>query len=131
MASLAVLTLGVAGCGGGDKKDSSAPAEPAPSNSAPAATSSHSASEGKAVSSAKVPIVDFKYKPETITVAKGAKVTFTNEDAAPHTATADNGSFETGTLKKGQSKAITLDKAGSFAYYCQFHRFMTGKIIVK
>ncbi len=124
-AFLVVLPLGVAGCGGGsDKKDTTA-ANAAPATSAPAA------SPAKSVTSAKVAISDFKFKPPSITVAKGGSLTFTNEDSAPHTATQKGGGFDTNTLKKGQSKKLTFDKAGTFAYYCQFHSFMTAKIIVK
>ena len=42
---------------------------------------------------------DFAYAPEDLTVPAGTEVTFTNSDDAPHTATADDGSFDTDTLK--------------------------------
>ena len=81
-------------------------------------------------------ISDFLYKAEQLTVAVGTKVTFTNEDSAPHTATSgqsptSDGVFETGTLKKGQSKRVKLTKAGTFAYYCAIHPFMKATVIVK
>ena len=81
-------------------------------------------------------ISDFLYGPEQLTVAVGTKVKFTNEDSAPHTATSgqsptSDGVFETGTLKKGQSKAVKLTKAGTFAYYCAIHPFMKATVIVK
>ena len=71
-----------------------------------------------------------------ITVAAGTKITFTNEDSAPHTATSGpspgaDGVFDTGTLKKGQSKGVKVAKAGTFAYYCAIHPFMKGTVIVK
>jgi len=83
-----------------------------------------------------VPISDFLYKPEQLTVAVGTKVTFTNEDSAPHTATSGrsptgDGVFDTGTLKQGQSKRVKLTKAGTFAYYCAIHPFMKATVIVK
>ena len=83
-----------------------------------------------------VMISDFLYKAEQLTVAVGTNVTFTNEDSAPHTATSGasptaDGVFETGTLKKGQSKAVKLTKAGTFAYYCAIHPFMKATVIVK
>ena len=84
----------------------------------------------------KVLISDFLYKAERLTVAVGTKVTFTNEDSAPHTATSgqsptSDGLFDTGTLKKGQSKSLKLTKAGTFAYYCAIHPFMKATVIVK
>jgi plastocyanin len=80
---------------------------------------------------ATVRIASFKYAPPTLTVAKGARVTFVNEDKAPHTATARDGRFDTGTLKKGDRKALTLDKPGRYRYTCSFHAFMEGEIVVK
>lgn len=51
-------------------------------------------------------------------------------DSASHTATAGS-DFDTGTLKKGDTKTVTLDKPGSYSYICQFHAFMKGTVIVK
>lgn len=84
----------------------------------------------------KVKIKDFLYDPEAITVSAGTKLTFTNQDDAPHTATSGSsptgdGVFDTGTLTKGQSKSINATKAGTFAYYCAIHPFMKGTVIVK
>lgn len=81
-------------------------------------------------------ISDFLYKPEQLTVAVGTKVKFTNKDNAPHTATSGqsptaDGVFDTGNLKKGESKAVKLTKAGTFAYYCAIHPFMKATVIVK
>jgi plastocyanin len=91
---------------------------------------------GAPASGETVLISDFLYKPEPLTVAVGTKVTFTNEDSAPHTATSGqspmgDGVFDTGTLKKGQSKAVKLTKAGTFAYYCAIHPFMKATVIVR
>ena len=91
---------------------------------------------GPAQAGDKVQIKGFVYDPEAISVAVGAKITFTNEDGAPHTATSGasptaDGVFETGTLKKGQAKSVKLAKAGTFAYYCAIHPFMKGTVIVK
>jgi plastocyanin len=80
----------------------------------------------------KVQIKDFLYDPEAITVAAGTKLTFTNQDSAPHTATSGSGGgFDTGTLTKGQSKTINVTKTGTFAYICTIHPFMKGTVIVK
>ena len=84
----------------------------------------------------KVQIKDFLFKPEAVTVAAGTKITFTNKDSAPHTATSGkspnpDGVFDTGTLKKGQSKSIKVTKAGTYAYYCEFHPFMTATVVIK
>jgi len=78
----------------------------------------------------KVDITDFKYVPEKVTVKAGSRVTWVNNDTAPHTATAD-GAFETGDLEKGDSKAVTVSKPGSYSYVCKFHVFMKGTVVVK
>jgi plastocyanin len=78
-----------------------------------------------------VKIADFKFAPAQLTVKVGAKVTFSNSDKAPHTATAQDKSFDTDTLNQGAKKSVTFDKAGTYKYYCSFHRFMEGEIVVK
>ena len=73
-----------------------------------------------------IDIADFKFDPEAVTVEAGTEVTWTNGDEAPHTATADDGSFDTGTLDLDDSKPVTLDQPGTYSYYCRFHPFMKG-----
>jgi plastocyanin len=63
-------------------------------------------------------------------VSAGTAITWTNLDKAPHTATARDESFDTGTLKKNQAGEIALDDPGTYAYYCRFHQFMNGTIEV-
>jgi plastocyanin len=74
-----------------------------------------------------VTIKDYIYKPAAITVPVGATVTFTNRDSTPHTAT----SKESGVFESGKSGKVTLDNSGTFAYYCVFHPFMKGTIVVE
>lgn len=75
-------------------------------------------------------ISDFKFTPGTITVHVGDSITWTNQGPSPHTATASNGSFDTGTLQKGQSASHTFTQAGTFAYICKIHPFMHGTVVV-
>ncbi|MEO6376169.1 MAG: plastocyanin/azurin family copper-binding protein [Acidimicrobiales bacterium] len=75
-----------------------------------------------------VVIANFAYSPETLTVAAGAKVTFTNTDGAAHTATADDKSFDSGRLAQGQSFELTV--VNSITYYCTIHQYMTASIEV-
>lgn len=77
-----------------------------------------------------VTIKSFKFSPAQITVAAGDTVTFVNEDGAPHTGTALDGSFDTGRLNKGESGTVTLSSAGSIEYKCNFHPNMKGTITV-
>ena len=92
---------------------------------------SQTAAGGSAISGAVV-IKDFKYAPENTTVKAGTKITWTNGDSAKHTSTStEEGLFTTDTLDKGQSKSVTLDKPGTYEYFCQFHEFMTATITVE
>jgi plastocyanin len=78
-----------------------------------------------------VVIKDFAFNPEKQTVAVGSTLKVTNNDSATHTFTARNGSFNTGDLGGGKVKTITLKKAGTYAYYCKIHDYMTGTLVVK
>ena len=61
----------------------------------------------------------------------GRRGTWTNDDAVPHTATASDGSFDSGNLNPGQSFSLTFSTAGAYAYICQYHAGMTGTIVVQ
>jgi plastocyanin len=78
-----------------------------------------------------VTIENFKFDPPSLEVAAGDTVTFTNKDSAPHTATANDKSFDTGKLGQGESGTITIADAGSFDYICTFHPMMKGNITAK
>jgi len=75
-----------------------------------------------------VTIQGFAFSPASLDVAVGDTVIFTNKDSAPHTATANDGSFDTGTIKKGKSAEVTVNNAGSTSYKCNFHSSMKGLI---
>ena len=60
----------------------------------------------------------------------GTTLTVTNADSDAHTLTADDGSFDTGTIDPGASATITLDQPGTYTYHCNFHQSMTGTITV-
>jgi plastocyanin len=78
-----------------------------------------------------VTIVDYSFSPGTITVHVGDTITWTNNGKQPHTATANNGSFNTGTLNHGQSASHTFSQAGTFAYICAIHPYMHGTVVVQ
>lgn len=99
------------------------------SSGSPASSSSPPTSAKPAGGAVKVDIADFKFVAPMVTVKAGGRVTWTNSDAAPHTATAAD-MFDTGTLNKGDSKTLTLPKPGSYSYICTFHPFMKGTVVV-
>jgi plastocyanin len=78
-----------------------------------------------------VAIRDFAFAPGNLQVPAGATVTWTNYDDAPHTATAKDGSWDTGILNKGERNAITFDQAGEYEYYCKVHPNMIARLTVR
>jgi plastocyanin len=77
-----------------------------------------------------VDINHFKFHPPALEVAKGTKVVFSNSAAVAHTAT-DNGVFDSGHIKPGESFAVRFERKGTFRYHCEIHSFMHGKIVVR
>jgi plastocyanin len=86
------------------------------------------ASDGRGEEPA-IDIRDFAFAPTELRVAAGTEITWTNRDPAPHTVTADDGSFDSGEIAPGETYSIALE-AGSVAYACLIHPTMTGTITV-
>jgi plastocyanin len=76
-------------------------------------------------------IEDFAYSPGNLQVPLGARVTWTNRDSAPHSATDTSGTWDTGVLAKGKSATLSFDKAGTFSYYCTVHPSMKARLTVQ
>jgi plastocyanin len=132
-AAAGALALALSACG----SSASTASHSASASSSVATTSSASASASASTSaaapakSARVVIQNYAFRPTSITVTPGAKVTFTNHDQTNHTATTNGGGFDTGTLAPGATKTVTLKKPGTYTYFCQFHAFMKATLIVK
>ena len=77
-----------------------------------------------------VSIQDFFFDPAQISVAPGTTVQWVNEGAAPHTVTADDGSFDSETLNPGDSFMVTFSGSGTLTYHCEIHPSMTGSVTV-
>lgn len=78
-----------------------------------------------------VVLKDFSFSPQALAVKVGDTVTFTNEDVAGHTVTADDGSFDSGILNQGESTSVTFDSPGTFGYHCTPHPNMTVTVVVE
>jgi plastocyanin/outer membrane protein assembly factor BamB len=70
------------------------------------------------------------YQPDPAQVSPGSQVTWQNKDSAPHTATADDNSFDTGTIQPGQSGSANIQGQGQIKYHCTIHPFMHGTLQV-
>jgi len=77
-----------------------------------------------------VDIRDHAFNPAQLNVAPGTTVRFVNNDSEPHTATADNGAFDTGVLQPGYSSEVFVDGEGTVPYHCELHLDMQGSIVV-
>ncbi len=77
-----------------------------------------------------VNIQGHSFSPANLTISAGDTVTFINKDGAPHTATADNGSFDTGRLGRNDSASLTFNSSGTTSYFCAIHPSMKGSITV-
>ncbi len=117
-----------------------APSVEAPSAAAPSAEASTAASAPAAGGAAcsqtanagtvAVTIKDFAFGPADIQAKVGDVITFSNKDAAPHTASLDDGSCSTGTISPGSSDGLTFTAAGTYAFHCKIHSSMHGTITV-
>jgi len=134
-AALVALSLGLAACGdsGSDSSTEAGAAPPASEESTgeeTESTGSEPAPSGEAAKSEKVDINVFLFNPDPVVVQVGGKVIWHNLDSVIHTATAKDGSFDTGPLKEGKIGSATFKEPGTFAYYCKIHPTMHGTVEV-
>jgi plastocyanin len=101
------------------RDDSSPPAEARPQASGAGVTAR--LAKGVAEGTKVVEIVNFVYDPDPIRVAAGEPVAWRNRDGAPHTATARDGSWDSGTLAAGEIALIGFDEPGVYSYICTLH----------
>lgn len=113
-------------------------------NKAPTAAGSKSA--GKSAGAA-VSLKLLQFDPETVRVKVGTAVTWRNDESITHTVTSGtyagtdgpsglrtsekpDGLFDSPMSKKGSTATYTFAKGGTFAYYCDIHKGMNGKVVV-
>lgn len=69
---------------------------------------------------------DFCFDPVTAPVVPGTELTVVNEGEQPHTLTAVDGSFDTGTLQPGETATVTVEGEGLTPIYCTLHASKEG-----
>lgn len=74
-----------------------------------------------------VAISNFSFAPETLFVASGTTVTWTNKDQAIHTVKFLG---QDHTIASGESFSKTFNKPGEYVYQCGIHAAMKGKVVV-
>jgi plastocyanin len=80
-----------------------------------------------------IEIQNFAFQPATITVHPGETIEWKNEDAAPHTATADapKPGFDSGVIQSGAAWRYEARQKGTYNYICTIHPYMKGTLIVQ
>lgn len=71
------------------------------------------------------------FVPATITVDAGTTIKWINKDNMIHTVTSDNNLFDSGSLNQNGTFSQSFPAAGTFAYHCIPHPFMTATVVVK
>jgi amicyanin len=89
-------------------------------------------SAGGAAIGAEVRMASVKFVGDSVTIAAGQAVRWTNADPIEHTVTFDGGA-EAGSpvIPANGSYVHRFDKPGTYTYHCTPHPFMTGVVVVK
>ena len=88
------------------------------------------ANDQPSAATAEVKIDNFSFTPQTLTIAVGTTVTWTNRDDIPHTVVSTDGVFKSKVRDTDEKFSYTFTKAGTYPYFCSVHPKMTGKIVV-
>ena len=78
-----------------------------------------------------VTIEAVQYAPAQLTVRAGERVVWVNQDPFPHTVTADNKAFDSGSIAANGSWTFIAKKPGEYGYHCTFHPTMKGLLTVQ
>ena len=78
-----------------------------------------------------VVIENMQFNPPQLTVHRGDRIVWVNKDLFPHTVTAVNKSFDSGSIAAGGSWSYVAKSSGEFAYGCTFHPTMKGVLKVQ
>jgi plastocyanin len=74
--------------------------------------------------------LDFSPARVVVVIGVNNTLTFSNKDTATHTVTATDNSFNSGDIKAGESWTYTFTTPGTFSYYCIYHNWMKGTVVV-
>lgn len=85
-----------------------------------------------AVEGTEVTIAGYAFAPETLTAHTGDTVVWTNEDDFAHRVSSDTDAWEPSEdISTGGTFEVPFDEAGTYAYHCGIHNYMTGVIVVE
>ena len=88
-------------------------------------------SSGSPVAGDSVGMKGSAFAPPNLLVRVGATITWTNDDALPHTVTAGDRSWSSGDLQRGGTFRRTFAEPGRYPYVCLYHPRMVGTVTVE
>jgi plastocyanin len=129
------LALALGACGKDDESEtgrdaggSGATVTTNPTPEAGTSTQSEAAESNDAVT---ISMKNIEFVPETAQAKVGQKITWTNDDTAPHNVTAEVGAdFKSETLNKGDTFEYTPKVSGPVNYVCTIHPQQTGRLLI-
>lgn len=77
-----------------------------------------------------VDMVDMVFKEDSLEITPGTTVRWVNKDPIAHTATSDDGIWDSSFLVEGDSYEYTFTEVGEYPYTCTPHPEMVGMIVV-
>jgi plastocyanin len=75
--------------------------------------------------------VRYLYAPKRLVIEAGTTVEWTNRDEMVHTVSADDGSWDSGAIRPGESWRATFTEPGVYPFHCGPHPFMKGVVVVR
>ena len=75
-----------------------------------------------------IEISQLRFIPENLSVQPGDTITWVNRDIVPHSATAIDQSWDTGTISSGESRQIIVTENFQRRYFCPFHPSMQAQL---
>jgi plastocyanin len=81
--------------------------------------------------SVQIAIREFAFVADRLTVPRGTTIVWTNYDDVVHTASSDDGAWNSGAIPPGRSWSATFDQPGIYSYHCGPHPYMRGTITVR
>jgi plastocyanin len=120
----AVLALGFAACGDDDDDDAASD----DTESEATTTNAEDTGDGGGDAGAPVPYEVTEISYEDVSAPAGGTIEIVNSSGAPHTFTADDGSFD---VEFGGDESTTVDvpdSPGEYPFHCEIHGSMTATL---
>lgn len=78
-----------------------------------------------------ITIENMKFDPRALIVRRRDHIVWVNKDLFPHTATAGNKRFDSGSIAAGASWAYVAKGAGEIDYVCTLHPTMKAHLSIR